>query len=56
VPATLCVSSISSGHYTFAAFEGPEAGVAVIDHEQGNLVVQALAYAGRPHGVDFARP
>jgi DNA-binding beta-propeller fold protein YncE len=45
-----------NGHYTFAAFEGPEAGLAVIDHEQGNLVVQTLAYAGRPHGVDFARP
>jgi len=45
-----------NGRYTFAAFEGPEAGLAVIDHEQGNLVVQTLPYAGRPHGIDFARP
>jgi DNA-binding beta-propeller fold protein YncE len=45
-----------NGHFTFAAFEGPGAGVAVIDHEQGNAVVQTLDYPGRPHGVDFARP
>ena len=45
-----------NGHFTFAAFEGPGAGVAVIDHRQGNAIVQTLAYPGRPHGVDFARP
>jgi DNA-binding beta-propeller fold protein YncE len=45
-----------NGHFTFAAFEGPGAGVAVIDDEQGNAVVQTLDYPGRPHGVDFARP
>ena len=45
-----------NGHFTFAAFEGPGAGVAVIDHEQGNAIVQTLDYPGRPHGVDFARP
>jgi DNA-binding beta-propeller fold protein YncE len=45
-----------NGHFTFAAFEGPGAGVAVIDHEHGNAVVQVLDYPGRPHGVDFARP
>jgi DNA-binding beta-propeller fold protein YncE len=45
-----------NGHYTFAAFEGPGAGIAVIDHERDNIVVQTLDYAGRPHGVDFARP
>jgi DNA-binding beta-propeller fold protein YncE len=45
-----------SGHFTFAAFEGPGAGLAVIDHRAGNAVVQTLAYPGRPHGVDFARP
>ena len=46
-----------SGRYTFAAFEGGAApGVAVIDHGDGNRVVQALAYPGRPHGVDRARP
>jgi len=46
-----------SGRYTFASFEGGTSpGVAVIDHFQGNTVVQRLAYAGRPHGVDFAHP
>ena len=45
-----------SGHFTFAAFEGPGAGVAVIDHEQDNVVVDTLDYPGRPHGVDFAHP
>jgi DNA-binding beta-propeller fold protein YncE len=45
-----------NGHFTFAAFEGPGAGVAVIDHEHDNAVVQVLDYPGRPHGVDFARP
>jgi DNA-binding beta-propeller fold protein YncE len=46
----------ANGHFTFAAFEGPGAGVAVIDHRRDNTVVQTLAYSGRPHGVDFARP
>jgi DNA-binding beta-propeller fold protein YncE len=45
-----------SGRFTFAAFEGPGAGVAVIDHDLGNIVVQTLDYSGRPHGVTFARP
>lgn len=45
-----------SGRYTFAAFEGPGAGVAVIDHALGNAVVETLDYPGRPHGVTFARP
>jgi DNA-binding beta-propeller fold protein YncE len=46
-----------SGRYTFASFEGGTSpGVAVIDHFEGNTVVQRLAYAGRPHGVDFAHP
>ncbi len=45
-----------SGHYTFASFEGPSAGVAVIDHEAGNAVIATLPYTGRPHGVDFALP
>ena len=45
------------GRYTFAAFEGgTNPGVAVIDHRAGNQVVQSLAYPGRPHGVDRARP
>jgi outer membrane protein assembly factor BamB len=47
----------SSGRYTFAAFEGGASpGVAVIDHGAGNQVIQTLAYPGRPHGVDHARP
>ena len=46
-----------SGRYTFAAFEGGgNPGVAVIDHSAGNEVVQRLSYAGRPHGVEHARP
>jgi DNA-binding beta-propeller fold protein YncE len=45
-----------SGRFTFASFEGPGAGVAVIDHQADDTVVQTLEYAGRPHGVDFARP
>ena len=45
-----------NSHFTFAAFEGPGGGLAVIDHEQDNAVVQTLDYPGRPHGVDFARP
>jgi DNA-binding beta-propeller fold protein YncE len=50
-----------SGRYTFASYEsapsppGP-AGVVVIDHRQGNEIVQRLGYPGRPHGVDFGRP
>jgi len=45
-----------NGHFTFAAFEGPGAGVAVIDHRLDDAVVDRLDYPGRPHGVDFARP
>jgi DNA-binding beta-propeller fold protein YncE len=45
-----------NGRFTFSAFEGPGAGIAVIDHVQDNAVVQTLDYPGRPHGVDFARP
>lgn len=45
-----------NGQYTFAAFEGPGAGVAVIDHTAANVVIATLPYGGRPHGVDFARP
>jgi hypothetical protein len=46
-----------SGRYTFAAYEGgTKPGVAVVDHRAVNEVVQRLAYPGRPHGVDRARP
>ena len=44
-----------NGRYTFAAFEGGSApGVAVIDHRDGNRIVDTLDYPGRPHGVDLA--
>jgi DNA-binding beta-propeller fold protein YncE len=46
-----------SGRFTFAPFEGgTHPGVAVVDHAAGNQVVQSLAYPGRPHGADRARP
>ena len=45
-----------SGRFTYAAHEGTDAGIAVIDHDQGNAIVQQLSYPGRPHGVDLARP
>ena len=45
-----------SGRYTFASFEGPGAGIAVIDHRDHNEVIKTLSYEGRPHGTDFARP
>lgn len=56
-PGTLAGHQWTSptGRYTFAAFEGPGAGVAVIDHDNNNAVVQTLDYPGRPHGVDFTR-
>ena len=44
-----------NGHITFAAFEGPGAGVAVIDHRAGNSIVRTLDYPGRPHGLIFVR-
>jgi DNA-binding beta-propeller fold protein YncE len=44
-----------NGHFTFAAFEGPGAGIAVIDHTNHDQVEETLDYPGRPHGVDFAR-
>ena len=57
-PGTIAGHQLTApnGQFTFAAFEGPAAGVAVIDHQQGNAIVQTLDYPGRPHGVDLARP
>jgi len=43
------------GQVTYAAYEGPGAGVAIIDHRQGNAVVRILDYPGRPHGLIFVR-
>jgi hypothetical protein len=45
-----------SGRYTWAAVEGPVAGVALIDHRDGNRVVKTLSYPGQPHGVDRSHP
>jgi DNA-binding beta-propeller fold protein YncE len=42
-----------NGRYTYAAFEGPDAGVAVLDHRAGNNVVKWFDYPNRPHGVDL---
>ena len=36
--------------------EGRHPGVAVIDHRDGNKVIDTLPYAGRPHGVTRALP
>ena len=44
-----------NGHITFAAFEGPGAGVAVVDHRHGDAVVRTLDYPRRPHGLIFVR-
>ena len=44
-----------NGRFTFAAYEGGSSpGIAVIDHREGNEVVETLDYPGRPHGVDLA--
>jgi DNA-binding beta-propeller fold protein YncE len=42
------------GRYTFAAFEGAGAGVAVIDH-RANTVETLPAVGGRPHGIAFTK-
>jgi DNA-binding beta-propeller fold protein YncE len=44
-----------NGRFTFASFEGPGAGVAVVDHRHGNAVVHTLDYPGRPHGLIMVR-
>ena len=45
-----------SGRYTWASFEGPGAGVALINHRDANRVATTLSYPGQPHGVDVSRP
>jgi DNA-binding beta-propeller fold protein YncE len=42
------------GETTYAAFEGPSAGVAVIDHDAGSVELLP-AMGGRPHGMAFTR-
>jgi DNA-binding beta-propeller fold protein YncE len=45
-----------SGRYTWASFEGPGAGVVLIDHSNPGKPVTKLSYAGQPHGVDRSHP
>jgi YVTN family beta-propeller protein len=47
----------ANGRYTFAAFEGPGAGVAVLDNKT-HAVLSTYPYpgAGRPHGVYYDDP
>ena len=45
----------TNGRFTYAAFEGDEAGVALIDHKT-NVVQKLQAIGGRPHGIDVTRP
>ena len=40
--------------YTFVAFEGPGAGLAVIDHRTGVVTTHPYPGGGRPHGLDYA--
>ncbi len=44
-----------NGSRTIAAFEGPGAGLAIIDHVGGNIVTVPFPGGGRPHGLDMAR-
>lgn len=59
IPGTLAGHQWTSpnGRWTFAAFEGPAPGTAVIDHEL-NEVVDVLPFpgGGQPHGIDYAGP
>lgn len=46
-----------NGQYTFASYEGAtSAGLAVIDHRDGDKVVQRISYPGAPHGVTHVPP
>ena len=42
------------GRYTYAAFEGPGAGLAVIDHQTNAVTTIPYPGGGRPHGLDFS--
>jgi YVTN family beta-propeller protein len=46
----------SNRRYTFVAFEGPGAGLAVIDHRTGAVTQHPYPGGGRPHGLDYAPP
>lgn len=59
LPGTLAGHQWTSrnGRWTFAAYEGPTPGLAVVDHET-DTVVQTIAFpgGGQPHGIDYAGP
>jgi DNA-binding beta-propeller fold protein YncE len=44
-----------NGGHTFVAFEGPGAGMAVIDHEDLAVTTIPFPGGGRPHGLDYSR-
>ncbi len=44
-----------NGRWTIAAFEGPGAGLAIIDHVGGDIDTVPYPGGGRPHGLDLAR-
>jgi YVTN family beta-propeller protein len=47
----------ANGRFTFAAFEGPAAGVAVVDNRTRRVVATyASPGGGRPHGIHYADP
>ena len=45
----------ANGRFTYAAFEGEGAGVALIDHKTG-VVLKLPPTGGRPHGIDVTGP
>jgi hypothetical protein len=44
-----------NGRWTLAAFEGPDAGLAIIDHVRHDIDTVPFPNGGRPHGLDVAR-
>jgi DNA-binding beta-propeller fold protein YncE len=44
-----------NGRFTYAAFEGQDAGVALINHQTG-AVLKLPPIGGRPHGIDVTGP
>jgi DNA-binding beta-propeller fold protein YncE len=45
----------ANGRFTYAAFEGADAGVALIDHKT-DVVMKLPPIGGRPHGIDVTGP
>jgi DNA-binding beta-propeller fold protein YncE len=56
-PGTLAGHQWTSpnGRWTYAAFEGPGAGLAIIDHQSHQIDTIPYPGGGRPHGLDVAR-